>query len=188
LTAAHSFDVAPFALRPETPADRHYVLSTWRRSEQAAQGVRRSRGAQRPLTPDEQKALQRFQDAHVAMTDAVLARPSTRILVAHPGDSEDAIAGWLCHRPAARIIHKGPGQYTGPIVVPAPIVYFLYVRDEVRHFGIARMLLGELVTRNDVLYTSTPGDEKTSHGWRPHRLPIPRSWTYEPRAAFVEVS
>ena len=177
----------PFAIRPERPEDRHYVLSTWRRCEQSAQHVRRSRGTQRPLSLDEQKALQRFQDAHVSMTESILMRPTTRIVIAHPGDSEDTIAGWLCCRPAMRIIHKGPGQYTGPIVVPAPIVYYVFVRDEVRRFGLGRMLLGDLLTRNDVLHTSKPGDERTAHGWRPSRLPIPRSWTYEPRAAFVEV-
>ena len=170
MTAAVS--LPSFALRLETPEDRHYILSTWRRSEKEASG--HLEGA-------------RFAGLQDGAMHAILARPSTVVSIVYPAGTPEVIAAWLVARPPVPVIHKGPGRWTGQ-TGPAPIVYFVFVREEGRSLGLARMLLAEMSDRKDTLYTTKPARKRGANGgWEPSGLPIPRSWTYCPRAAFVEV-
>jgi ribosomal protein S18 acetylase RimI-like enzyme len=101
----------------------------------------------------------------------ILSRPSTRVLIASP-EGDDTIAGWAVL-----------GSQ-----VTAPVIYYIYVRPESRRLGLARLLLGSICERQDVIYTSRPARERDHEGvWRSSPVPIPRAWRYLPRAAFLEI-
>jgi len=165
-----------FGLRIEVPEDRHFILSSWRSSEKDAA---LSRG------PNEGNFEgTRFGTIQSAMMNAVLSRRSTCVTVVHPRQDPGTILGWIAARPPRNLMCKGPRPCLE--VGPAPIIYYLFVRKEIRCSGIARMLLGELPLRKDVIYTAKPARVHSIHGWQPSPLPIPRGWRYLPRAAFVE--
>lgn len=87
----------------------------------------------------------------------VLARPSTCVRVAHPEGDAATIMGWLAYEDGH----------------PA-ILHYCYVRESARRLGIARMLLGELASREIAIVTA-----------RPHpSLPIelPSGWSFMQRA------
>ena len=81
--AAHPTEPAPapppFVLRDEAEGDRHYVLSTWKRSEGEAIGSIEGR---------------RFGPWQERMMHDILARPGVRIVIAGPSD-DDSIGGWM---------------------------------------------------------------------------------------------
>ena len=169
MTAAVS--LPSFALRVATPEDRNYIECSWRKAEKSANGhLERERFAQ-------------CQD--MAMR-AILDRESTTVTIAHPVADPEVIAGYLVARAPVRVIRKGPSSLRE--IGPAPIVYFLFVRDECRRLGIARSLLGELPERRDVIFTTRPAQHKEGDVWKRSALPIPRAWQYVPRAQFVEIA
>lgn len=141
--------------------DRNYILGTWRRSEEEAIGHLEG---------------ERFKPTQDATMAAILDRPTTVVTVAHPANEPDAIAGWCAVRGRT---------YPGPVV--APVVYYVFTREEARRLGLARFMLGELASRRGVLYTSQPARVRTDRGWESSPVPVPRGWRYMPRAAYVEV-
>jgi hypothetical protein len=169
--------ILPFVLRAAEAGDDAFVRKWWRRSE-------RENVATYPPSVVGFEG-DRFKTFHNAMMDVVLARASTRTLVACPADNPETILGYLVHRPGLAVQFRGPRN--GLEIGPAPVAYFLYVRPEMRKMGTARLLLGDLPRRRDVLYISRPARERRTGGaWEPSRLPVPPGWTYCPRAAWVE--
>lgn len=156
MNAAASPAAPVFVLRAEVPEDRRFVLATWLRAE--ADSSAHSEG-------------RHFSQWQHAMMGGILARPSTRIVVASP-EGDDAIAGWAALGGNER----------------APVVYYVYVDKEARRLGVARLLLGALIDRQDVIYGARPPREKRADGWHPSSVPIPRGWKYMPRCNFLEVA
>lgn len=172
MTAAPS--LPSFAVRVETPEDRNFVLTWWRKGEKEASG--HLEGA-------------RFNVLQDGQMHTILDRQSTVVLIAYAVGDPTSIAAFLVCRPGTVVLQKGPGPRARE-VGPAPIVYYAFTRPEARRLGLQRMLLGDLVERRDVLFTSRPARIRMTTGeqWQPSPVKIPRAWTYCPRAAFVEVS
>ena len=168
MTAAVSLPA--FRLRVAVEDDRNYILSTWRRSERESKGA--AEGAY-------------FATLQGGEMRAVLDRESTSVTIAHPESSPETILGWCALRAPVTVVHKGP--IVRREIGPAPIVYFVHVRPELRRVGVAALLLAELADRKDVLYTSRPARTRDGARWVPSAVPIPSAWRYCPRAAFVEV-
>jgi GNAT superfamily N-acetyltransferase len=169
MTAAVS--LPSFAIRIATPEDRTYIECSWRKAERAANG---------------HLERERFAQCQDAAMRAILDRESTVVTIAHPVADPEVIAGYLAARPPVKVIRKGPSNLKE--IGPAPIVYFLFVRDECRRLGIARALLGELPERRDVVFTTRPAQVKDGEQWKRSPLPIPRAWQYVARAQFVEIA
>ncbi len=163
--------LASFALRVATPDDRNYIECSWRKAEKSANG---------------HLERERFAQCQDAAMHAILDRESTTVTIAHPVADPEVIAGYIVSRAPAKVIRKGPSSVKE--IGPAPIVYFLFVRDECRRLGIARALLGELPERRDVIFTTRPSHVRDGEQWKRSPLPIPRAWRYVPRAQFVEIA
>ena len=169
MTAATS--LPSFSLRIATPEDANYIRSAWRAAEKAANG---------------HLERERFAQCHDAAMAAILGRESTVVTIAHPVADPEAIAGFLVYRPPVRVIRKCPSNVRE--IGPAPVVYYIYVRDECRRLGIGRSLLGELLERRDTVFTTRPAQVKHGDAWLRSPLPIPRAWQYVHRAQFVEIA
>ena len=152
----------PVGVRVGLPDDVPLVMDSWllsaRESEGHVEGVRFVRW---------QKAMQR----------AVLARASTRLLIAHPDDDPSVIMGWIVY---------GASTPT--------VLHYVWTRYASRRLGIGRMLLASALPdleRAEVVYAARPAREfdEASKRWvaPPMAQRIPRSWRFMPRAQFLEV-
>jgi GNAT superfamily N-acetyltransferase len=176
MTAAVS--LPPFLQRQGGEADLNYLRKHWRGSAAA-------NALSFAPTVEGHHEGDRFPAFHNAMMAAILSWPSTRVTVAHPPEDDGTILGWLVSRPAVPIICRGPKPRAE--IGRAPVVYFCFVREELRRVGVARMLLADLLERRDVIYTSKPPRVRLRSGeWGPAAVRIPSAWKYHPRAAFVE--
>jgi GNAT superfamily N-acetyltransferase len=168
-----------FAVRLAMPTDMNFIRTCWRGSQREQWG--RIEGV-------------RYAQNQDAAMNAILGRPSTCVFVAHAAEDPDTIAGFLIARPGAPVLHKGPGRFPTREIGPAPVVHFIFVRKEARRIGIARMLLGDLTERRDVVYTTRPAQERRfneqtgANEWLKSDLRIPNGWSYSPRSQFVEVN
>jgi hypothetical protein len=156
-----------FYVRPETPADRNFVLSSWHRSVCSPW----NRG------PDEGGGTRHvegpfFHRWQREMISAILARPSTVVEVASPA-GDDTIAGWLCR------------SSTAPRAI-----YYVFVRENSRRVGIASTLLSPSLVA-PAYYGALPARERDAGGaWSPPswigRL-VPRTWRYSLRVNYHSV-
>ena len=178
MSAAVSQQRAPFLLRAGTDADLNFCRKHWRLAYSAnAQTL--------APTVEGHHEGDRFPAFHNAMMAGILSWPSTRVTVACPPEDEGTILGWLVSRPAERVICRGPRPR--PEIGRAPVVYFCFVREELRRVGIARMLLADLLDRRDVIYTAKPPRVRARSGeWVQAAIRIPAYWKYHPRAAWCE--
>lgn len=68
-----------------------------------------------------------FFKGHWKIVDAILKKPSTQVLIAHPRDDEETILGYLvCDLENRKLVH------------------FLYVKETFRMMGIARKMMANL--------------------------------------------
>jgi len=158
-----------FVRRASVPDDRRYVLTTWRRSEGEARGH------------IEGRLFGAWQDAAMA---AILARSGAETRIVSP-EGDDSIAGWA-------VLESGEREtVSGRVVVSVPTLHYLFVRPECRRLGIARLLVGDLLGRDDVVYSARPprilvNGSWSSPGWYPRK--VPRGWRCLERAAFFPLT
>jgi hypothetical protein len=178
VSAATSQQRSPFVLRAGTDADLNFVRKHWRLAYS-------SNAQTHAPTVEGHHEGDRFPVLHNAMMAGILSWPSTRVTVAHPPEDEGTILGWLVSRPPVPVVCKGPRPRAE--IGRAPVVYFCFVREELRRVGIARLLLGDMPNRRDVIYTAKPPRVRARSGeWVQAALRVPVHWKYHPRAAFVD--
>ena len=150
----------PYAIRLGGVGDVAFVMDAWMQSERDASGHLEGRHFIRW-----QKRMQRD----------ILARDTTRVVVAAPEGDPETILGWLVY------------SETQP-----QVIYYAYVRDQARRMGIASALLAAagLSPAEEVFYSARPARVRSQvEGiWTsaPVVARLPAAWRYQPRAAYLE--
>lgn len=150
-------EVLPFALRAGTASDVPFVMDAWSMCARDADGH------------TEGRHFWKFQKLYQR---DILARETTRIIVAHPEGEPETIMGY------AVLGDCKP-----------PVVYFVYTRFIARRLGVAKLLLAPLLER-ECIYVCRPGRvfNAAQNTWTPHPVSAktPKQWRLMPRAAFIE--
>lgn len=154
-SAAVSADPA-FGVRVFAPDDVPFVMDSWLMSERDSVGHQEG-----PYFVRLQKAMQR----------AILARPSTQVLIAYPHGDPETIVGWAVFSPTT--------------------LYYVFTRFHNRRFGVARLLLASLLDKPTVVYAARLGRvfDESSRAWLPSPIAarIPAGWRFLYRSNFIEV-
>lgn len=127
---------APVTIRDGGERDQAFVYSSWLQSY-------RSSAFARPIP------THTYFDRHHAVLERILARPTTRIVVATPEDAPAVILGWAVTegllRGSARDGAAGPVLITP--TTSTPTLHYVYVKEQFRKLGIARQLVTRLGRR-----------------------------------------
>lgn len=132
------------SIRKARYSDRPYILRTWL-SSYAKSSIAKALG-------------QAYYRAWSGVAEAQYSG-GQEIRVACLNSNEDIVVGFA--------VLDGPGEYW------FAQVHYVYVREAWRRKGVAKMLLGGLLSCSDVAYTHTPPTEL--------RDKVPVTWQYAPR-------
>lgn len=82
-------------------------------------------------------------------------------------DEHASIMGWATYR-----------------LQPKPVIYYTYVRKEIRRRGIAKKLLEEIISEPDISFTHKPVPNYDDRGNIISGVTLPNSWIYNPYLNF----
>lgn len=119
---------APVTIRDGGERDQAFVFSSWLQSY-------RSSAFARPI------ATHTYFDRHHAVLERILARPTTRVVVATPEDAPAVILGWAVTEGLLR------GSARDGATAPTPTLHYVYVKEQFRKLGIARQLVARIGRR-----------------------------------------
>lgn len=164
------------ALRGVAASDVKFIADAWCESGRKAgcpKGanpepiVYQSGPSRKTLRPSSTDPLTYIAEEH-ALVGRIMARPTTRVLVACNPEDPDQIVGFVCF--------ETPRTNT-PRLTPRPIYHYCYIKELFRRRGIARQLVD--ASLSILAELTTPTEAWITH-WSPHALALlkPLAVTY----------